>query len=1697
VQGWNTNGTQGNYSSIFSFTTTASGAPGSFTLSNDAPVCDTAAPAGPAVRLNWTIAAAATSYDIYRNGSLYYSDVTGTTFYNNLNLTAGQTFTYFIRARNSFGTRDSNQISVPIPSNICSTTTTPTITNYSWNIAPVDHQNFSGTITGTGFVLGTRVFFCVSGTSTCYEQPQAGIIVNNAGTLNVSNVNLGAGSYQIYVQTAAGSSNKSTSFTVATATSTQPALSVSPSSAPLGTTFSFTGVNFSRSSIVTLTIMRPDGSQAGTGKYSTDTNGSVSFQIISQSSDPTGTWTFSLSDAAGKQASKTAQYTSSQPSGTDAVAFIADVTIPDNTQVVAGSTFIKTWRLKNTGTSSWNGYTAVFVSSPSNGLSSINLSATGATSITAPSGGPGQTVDLSTQMRAPSPGTYYSYWQLRNSSGVSFGVQFYVKIRVVAKQATTLGFGTQSGRGGTNDAPPAKWAANSDPVNTATGNYNYASTDLRVPGRGVDVEIARSYNSQDGTLGPLGIGWSHSFNVYLTNITSSSATVHYSDGKMLDYINDPGTSTFKASYPGIYDTLTKNTDGTWTLSKTDQRKYQFDSSGRLISVKDRNNNQVSLTHSGGNLSQVVDTVGRVFTFTYSGSLLTRITDPIGRTLQFTYDANSNLISFRDANGNTNTYTYDVNSRLTKIIDGRGNNLLINSYGTACPPNITSCVATQTNGRGNLWTFTYNSDGSTTVADPLGNPTKYLQDVNFNIQQTQDRNSNLISLHYDEINNRDQISDAKGNPTAYAYDQNGNVLSRTDPTLTTRQATYDSNNNPTRVTDELGKSTQMSYDAKGNLISVTDPLNNSSSTTYDSFGQPLTIADSNGNTTTNTYDSQGNVISVKDALNNITSYGYDAVDRRTSMTDARGRVTRYTYDANDNLLTITDPLSGVTTYAYDANNNRISMRDPRGNTTTYGYDENNLLVKETDAKGFFVQHTYDKLDRRISTRDKRGNLTNFAYDDEGRLISVTQQLGNITRYTYDANGNRTQITDAKNQTATFTYDAANRVTQIQDALGNSIQKQYDPAGRLAKEVDPRGNPTQFTYDALGNVIQVTDAAGGTAKYTYDKNQNRIAQTDPNNRTSNLGYDRLNRLLSMTNPLGHTSSYSYDEVGNRISQTDANGRTTRYAYDGDNRLVTITYPDNSAVQFTRDANGNVMRMVDSLGTSTYVYDELNRVTSVTDPFGKTIGYQYDEDGNITKLTYPDGKQVTYQFDANNRMVSFTDWAAKTTMFQYDSTNLLTRVTYPNGIVTSFTYDNAGRLIAKSDSSISSYTFTLDKNGNRISATITQPLANRLYRSSQSYTYDAANRIQNAGPTTFAFDNNGNMTSKTEGGVVTTYTYDAENRLVSVGNVSQYFYNGEGVRLQKIENGKTTRYVIDTNNDLSQTLCETDTTGSITAYYVYGIGLAYKVDPNGTHSYYSSDPVGSITALTNDVGTVVNSYAYDPFGHETVVKESVTNPFRYNGQYGVSTEANGLLFLRSRYYDPNLGRFLTADIPTEHFNSSQALNRYYFVSNNPIRLIDPSGLSWIDTGISWASSLSRNAAKEAVKEALIQFIRREINKHGFDMFGEALFQVSLQVPLIGSVVSVTIDAREILNNPNLSGTEKAARISLKIANEAIIALFRNPLTGVAAGTISDVTFEWQIRQLKKVGEPAGEYLYRTFLEPSSVQLVPSSSSVYGKKK
>jgi RHS repeat-associated protein len=168
-----------------------------------------------------------------------------------------------------------------------------------------------------------------------------------------------------------------------------------------------------------------------------------------------------------------------------------------------------------------------------------------------------------------------------------------------------------------------------------------------------------------------------------------------------------------------------------------------------------------------------------------------------------------------------------------------------------------------------------------------------------------------------------------------------------------------------------------------------------------------------------------------------------------------------------------------------------------------------------------------------------------------------------------------------------------------------------------------------------------------------------------------------------------------------------------------------------------------------------------------------------------------------------------------------------------------------------------------------------------------------------------------------------------VVNGGNTYVYRYDGLGNRVARIENGVEKRYV--------GGLAETDASGNITAYYVYGLGLISKITPSGQAYYYHYDGVGSTIGMSDSLGNIVNKYAYDAFGKVLSQEEAVENPFKYVGQFGVMDEENGLLYMRARYYDPETGRFISKD-PIGFAGGD--INLYSYVQNNPINFVDPKG-------------------------------------------------------------------------------------------------------------------------------------------------------------
>ena len=315
----------------------------------------------------------------------------------------------------------------------------------------------------------------------------------------------------------------------------------------------------------------------------------------------------------------------------------------------------------------------------------------------------------------------------------------------------------------------------------------------------------------------------------------------------------------------------------------------------------------------------------------------------------------------------------------------------------------------------------------------------------------------------------------------------------------------------------------------------------------------------------------------------------------------------------------------------------------------------------------------------------------------------------------------------------------------------------------------------------------------------------------------------------------------------------------------------------------------------------------------------------------------------------MKTVTDWLGRVATYSSDDAGRLVSLVRFNGAVVNYGYDNADRLATMQDLTshgvIASFVHTLDGNGNRTATERTVPRIMTMDPSLTAFTYNAkGTRLVSEGADTFGYDLEGQLHQ----GYATAYTFDYSHRPTGIGTDSQFFCDGSSNRLQAIRSGITTEYVYDAAGNL---LAEADGNSNITKYYVYGNGLLEMVTPAGRSYCYHFDSTGHTIALTDENQTIVNTYAYDPYGNPAGQQETVAQPFKYAGQFGVMAEPNGFYYMRARYYDPKAHRFISED-PLGFDGGDTNLMTY--VVGNPVMGVDPLGLWTFQIGFSLTGGL-----------------------------------------------------------------------------------------------------------------------------------------------
>jgi RHS repeat-associated protein len=1005
---------------------------------------------------------------------------------------------------------------------------------------------------------------------------------------------------------------------------------------------------------------------------------------------------------------------------------------------------------------------------------------------------------------------------------------------------------------------------------SATGLYDWS------------VNVTAYYSSSSQTFryngnvpvvldhGPLGNGWGIDGIDKLDLVSdadTSGAILQQGNGDIEFFTNSGGVYT---SPTNDFGTL-QASSSSFTYTNPNQTKENFNSSGYLTSVIDRDGLTTTYTYSGNELIGVMAPDGGTTTLNYSGGALASIIEPGGRTV-IVNESSGNLTHITDADGTTRSLTYDSSSLLKT---------------DQWSPYIAA--------------FTYGTENNLAVVD-LGLGTSY------QIAAAELQGLTAVPLADEGVAT---VTDPLSHRTTYTLDSFGREIAMTTPDGATQSWARNSAGQVTQYTDALQNSTLYTYDnTSGDLLSENRPDGSFTDYYYDqTFHQVTQVTQSEASGvyegSANYLNATGDVTQTIDSMNEITSYVWSG-GLLQSMVDPRVKTTTYGYDSHRRLTSTIDP-AGTTLYTYDAAGNPSSVIDARGKTSYTQYDALNRLTEAIDQLGDTTLSQYDAAGDLTASRDGQSNWTDYKYDQRGWETQVIEAAGATdaltTNNAYDVAGNLITSTDPSGKVVSYGYDLVNRQTSTTETLLTSpatlisTQTKYDLDGNATASIDALNQTTTYGYDKLGRETSVTDPLTHLTKTYYDLAGNVTKTIDPHSFATNYWYDSDNRLTKTGDPDNYFIQKLYDPDGNVTKEIDARGNTTTFVYDDADRLIKTIDPNSLTVQEAYNGDGEVSTNVDALGnTTTNVYDDADRLIQTTQTVVTPSGTQtystqtsYDKDGNVTQYIDADGATTLYGYDDKNQLtlttqilvpgtspVTYTDQKA------YDKSGNVTQEVDARNVTTQYAYDNANRLTLTTQF-LASGTVTdqkkYDNNGNVI-----QEIDAR--NATILSAYDSAGRLTQTletvqtptGPQTYttlkSYDINGNLIQDVDARTLTTlYYYDSDNRLTGTYDSSAGIGTGEvldqnGNVIQSVDaNNQTTLYLYDGDNQLTETI-DPD---NFTTWKVYDANgnLAQDIDANGDTTLYAYDNENRLTEtiLPGTAGPTFTSWKhYDANGNVT---------------------------------------------------------------------------------------------------------------------------------------------------------------------------------------------------------------------------------------
>ena len=724
----------------------------------------------------------------------------------------------------------------------------------------------------------------------------------------------------------------------------------------------------------------------------------------------------------------------------------------------------------------------------------------------------------------------------------------------------------------------------------------------------------------------------------------------------------------------------------------------------------------------------------------------------------------------------------------------------------------------------------------------------------------------------------------------------------------------------------------------------------------------------------------------------------------NLSVVRDDVPTYTYDSNGNMISVVDNAAQQSSMSY-SNNNLMSDTDAKGYAYTYTYDNKHNMTQAKSQRGVMYNYTYNSAGnptklvvQNIATSAYDMKLqTDMTYTSDGAYVStVSDQDGNIVSNTYNEDkGLLTSTTNQKGETTSYTYsdknDLITKVATTNDT-GEEVSNIFGYNKHTLNRITHNGFNYSYEYDEFGNEKEVKVGETTLFSNIYNNNNGELSRINYGNGDYNTyAYDKYGNVSTVgVNGITKLKNYA-DTSGNIVRNEDLiNKLQYNYDYDSTSRLIRSSVIDTSlsqsaqrniySTEYGYDLNNNISRIVNKAGnkvlTTQYTYTKDNLNTKVILPSQKTVTYAYDSLSRLSnyEISTTTPLKVSYSYYLSDRNADGEDTyrttkiesetiGDKVTKYTYDELGNITAIqekqtggTYSEK--SSYVYDKLGQLVRENNveenktrvynydnggniTSINEYAYTIGDLGS-VTKTIPYAYTDTNWKDKltsydgQTITYDEIGNPISYRGYTMGWTNGRELASLSGNGKTATYTYDAS-----------------GLRLSKTVNGVKTVYQYEDGKLLYEKK------GDIEIHYGYDTNgqprYIHYVKDNGIYGigYMVTNSRGDVVAILNDDGDVVARYTYDAWGNilsitdyygeevDDVEHIGNLNSLRYRGYY--YDDDIGMYYLQSRYYDPEVRRFINADdvsVLEEDQGSIVENNLFAYCLNNPVTLMDNDG-------------------------------------------------------------------------------------------------------------------------------------------------------------